>query len=379
MRAIAIDYTPAWEQSAGIGRYVRELTAALAMHDQENAYRLFVAGVTASDLPTSPAPNFKWKSTSLTPQWLARLWHRARIPVPVELFTGGIDLFHATDFVLPPTLPATRKLLTVHDLSFVRVPEAASPPLKAYLDVVVPRSVSRADHILADSDATKRDLIDLYQTPETKVSVLYSGVDERFQKVNDSRALEDVQAKLGLTGLKYLLSVGTVQPRKNYARNIEALAKLRAIGHDLHYAIAGGKGWLDDEMHRIIERTGMTGFVHLLGFVDDEDLPALYSGARMLVLASLYEGFGLPVLEAMACGTPVVTSDISSLPEVAGEAAILVDPYDVDAIVKAIAAIDTDVQLRARLTEAGFAQAARFSWRRSAAQLLDVYENMLEV
>ncbi len=378
MPAIAIDYTPAWEQTAGIGRYARELTAALALQDQAKTFRLFVAGTSLANLPPAPAANFTWQPTFLAPRWLARLWHRARFPLPVEVFTGRIDLFHATDFVLPPTLPTTRKLLTVHDLSFARVPETASPPLKAYLDAVVPRSVSHADHILADSEATKRDLVDLYRTPAKKVTVLYSGVDKRYRQINDTAVLESMRAKYGLSGVKYVLSVGTVQPRKNYARVIEALALLRASGQDLHYAIAGGKGWLDDEIHQAIERTGMNSFVHLLGFVADEDLPALYNGARLLVLPSLYEGFGFPVLEAMACGTPVITSEISSLPEVAGEAALLVDPYDVDAIAKAMVALDNDKALRARLAEAGFEQAARFSWERSAAQLNAIYDIMLK-
>jgi len=377
VHTIAIDYTPAWEQTAGIGRYARELTTALVSHDQANTYRLFVAGASSADLPASLAPNFIWKPTLATPRWLARLWHRARLPLPVDLFTGRIDLFHATDFVLPPTLPATRTLLTVHDLSFLRVPETASPPLKAYLDAVVPRSVSRADHILADSAATKRDLIDLYRAREAKITVLYSGVNKRYRRINDEAILEVMRAKYGLTGLEYVLSVGTVQPRKNYARVIEALAMLRAAGHDLHYAIAGGKGWLEDEIHPALDRTGMSPFVHLLGFVDDEDLPALYSGACMLVLPSLYEGFGLPLLEAMACGSPVITSNISSLPEVAGEAALLIDPYDVNAIFNAMAALDVDFTLRTRLTEAGYQQAEKFTWDRSAAQLLSIYENLL--
>ena len=377
MHRIALDYTPAWEQTGGIGRYVRELTAALAAHDQSNAYRLFVAGATKTDLPPQLAPNMSWKPTSVTPRWLARIWHRARIPLPVELITGPINLFHATDFVLPPTLAATRTLLTVHDLSFVRVPAAASPSLKVYLDAVVPRSVSRADHILADSAATKRDLFELYHTPADKVTVLYSGVDKRFTRVHDSDQLDAARAKFGLTGVDYILSVGTVQPRKNYSRVIQALAKLRSNGRDLHYAIAGGKGWLEDEIHDTLAKTGMTPYVHLLGFVHDDDLPALYSGARVSVLVSLYEGFGLPVLESMACGTPVITSNISSLPEVAGEAALLVDPYDESAIINAMAALDEDSTLRSNLIEAGTKQAAKFTWARSAAQLLAIYEDLL--
>lgn len=378
MQRIAIDYTAAFEQSGGIGRYVRELTAALAELDPANDYRLFVSGAAAGALPPAPA-GFQWRPTAISPRWLTRIWQRARLPLPVELFTGKIDLFHATDFVLPYTLGSTRTLLTVHDLSFVRVPEAASPPLKAYLDAVVPRSVERADHLLADSAATKEDLIDLYKTPADKITVLYSGVDRRFRRVSDRGALESTRAKYGLADRRYVLSVGTVQPRKNYSRVIRALAEARASGLDLRYAIAGGKGWLEAEMQHTIASTGMGDYVHLLGFVDDEDLPALYSGSRMLLMPSLYEGFGLPILEAMACGVPVIASNISSLPEVAGDAAILVDPNDTAALGDAMLAVETESTLREQLIQKGYRQAEKFSWRRSAAQLLSVYRSLLEV
>lgn len=378
MQRIAIDYTPAVEQRGGIGRYVRELTGALAELDRTYAYRLFVSGLAAGALPPAPAANFAWRPTAIAPRWLARIWQRARLPLPVELITGQVELFHATDFVLPFTMPATRTLLTVHDLSFVRVPEAASPPLKAYLDAVVPRSVARADHILADSIATKDDLVDVYKTPADKVTVLYSGVDNRFQRVSDRRMLESMRRKYGLADARYVLSVGTVQPRKNYSRVIRALARVRAAGLDLHYAIAGGQGWLEDEMQITIARTGMADYVHLLGHVADDDLPALYSDARMLLTPSLYEGFGLPVLEAMACGAPVITSNISSLPEVAGDAALLVDPSDVEEISAAMQAVETDASMREQLVQKGYRQAAAFTWQRSAAQLLSVYKRLLE-
>ena len=222
---VAIDYTAAIEQGGGIGRYVRELTAALALRDRRSDYRLFVGGAKRDSLPEAPGANFAWKPTQLSPRSLARIWHRARIPLPIEWFTGRIDLLHATDFTLPPTLPGTRTLLTVHDLSFLRAPEATNPALKRYLDAVVPRSVHRADHVLADSVATRLDLIALYDTPAEKITVLYSGVDRRFQPVSEPAA---TLCKYGLRDIKYALSVGTVQPRKNYSRvNPRAFAAAR--------------------------------------------------------------------------------------------------------------------------------------------------------
>jgi glycosyltransferase involved in cell wall biosynthesis len=374
---IAIDYTPAHEQGGGIGRYVRELVAALARQPNSDAYRLFVAGARTSQLPPLPSPAFTWHPTPLTPRWLARIWQRARLPLPVELFTGRVDLFHATDFVLPPTLPGTQTLLTVHDLSFVRVPETASPSLKAYLDVVVPRSVKAADHVLADSQATKDDLMALYGVASEKVTVLLSGVDVRFQRVEDHQQRAAVRERYKIPERPYLFSVGTVQPRKNYARLIQALAHLRAAGHDLDLVIAGGRGWLDDPIYAAIQEQNLIDHAHFIGFADDADLPALYSDAVCVALPSLYEGFGLPVLEAMACGTPVVTSNLSSLPEVAGDAALTIDPLNLDALVNALEQLLTDTALRERLIAAGYARAAQFTWDRSAAQLRDVYTILL--
>jgi glycosyltransferase involved in cell wall biosynthesis len=374
---IAIDYTPAYEQGGGIGRYVRELTSALARTDTNNQYRLFVSGATSAQLPPAPSQNFTWRPTQISPKWFARVWHRLRLPLPVEAFTGNIDLYHATDFVLPPTRPNTKTLLTVHDLSFVRVPDTAAPSLRAYLNQVVPRSVAKAHHILADSQATKDDLIDLYNTPADKITVLLSGVDPQFMPIDAPQIQATVREKYKLANHKYLLSVGTVQPRKNYSRIIRALATLRNQGHDVHYAIAGGQGWLEDEMYQTIEETGLADYVHLLGFVDDEDLPTLYSAAECLVITSLYEGFGLPILEAMACGTPVVTSNLSSLPEVAGDASILVDPMDTPAIHNAINTILTDSTQRDQLVHAGFRQVQDFTWDKSAQHLKAIYESLL--
>ena len=369
MNRVAIDYTPAYEQGGGIGRYVRELVAALARQPAQFDYRLFVSG--ARRLPSAPGTNFTWKPTRLSPRTLARVWQRARLPLPVEWFTGAVDLYHATDFVLPPT--RARSLLTVHDLSFVRVPEAASPHLKAYLDVVVPRSVHRADHILADSQATKDDLIALYDTPAEKITVLLCGVDARFHHVDDPA----IREKYKIPPRPYIFSVGTVQPRKNYARLIQALAALRSRAYDVDLVIAGGRGWLEDPIHAAIRDTNMEDHIHLIGFADDADLPALYSAALITAVPSLYEGFGIPVLESMACGTPVVTSNVSSLPEVAGDAALTVDPTDLDAIGDALQRIIDDGALRADLSARGMSRAREFTWARSVQQLQQIYARMI--
>lgn len=372
---IAIDYTAALEQGGGIGRYVRELVCALAQQDGSTDYRLFVAGRRLGDLPSPPGPNFRWCPTRLSSEWLARIWHRARLPIPIEHWVGPVALVHAPDFTLPSVRKGTRTLLTVHDLSFVRAPEGATPALRAYLNRVVPRSVARADHVLADSEATRQDLIALYHTPPEKVSVLYSGVEERFAPVTDEARLRAVRARYGLGDGPFILSVGTVQPRKNYARLIEAFRRLDAP--DLHLVIAGGRGWLDDPLYAQVEALRLQGRVHFIGFVGDDDLPALYSAASVFAFPSLYEGFGLPPLEAMACGVPVVASRASSLPEVVGEAGLLVDPYDIDALAEALARALSDETLRRTLIARGGEQAKKFSWAAAARQLLGHYRALL--
>lgn len=372
---IGIDYTPAYEQGGGIGRYVRELVAALAAHDSAQAYHLFVAGARRNRLPPAPAPNLHYCATRLSPLTLARLWHRARIPLPVEFFVGKVRLFHATDFVLPPTLPRTRTLLTVHDLSFARSPDSAAPRLKAYLEAVVPRSARRADHILADSAATKADLIALYGIPEAKIIVLYSGVSEAFKPIHDSALQSAVRAKYGIGESPYVLSVGTVQPRKNYERLMQAFAALPSRWADLKLVIVGGRGWLDSPIYAQARALGER--VIFTGFADESDLPALYSSALCLAFPSLYEGFGLPVLEGMACGVPVLTSNVSSLPEVAGDAALMIDPHSVEAIrAGLITLLEEDSAERAARIERGYAQAKRFTWGAAAQQLKALYERL---
>lgn len=373
---IAIDYTPAYEQGAGIGRLVRDLVTSLALSDYVTDYRLFVSGATREQLPEPPGANFQWRQTAISPKWLARLWYRVRLPLPIETLIGQIDLYHATDFVLPPTYKDTKSIVTVHDLSFVRVPETASPRLKRYLDQVVPHSVHRATHVLADSEATRQDLIELYDLAPEKVTTLLSGVDPRFRPVH-SPTREQLNWKYHLPEKPYIFSVGTVQPRKNYSRLIEAIALLRERDYDLALVIAGGHGWLGNPIYETIKATNMTDSVHLIGFADDADLPALYTYAACTAYVSLYEGFGFPILESMACGTPVVTSKVSSLPEVAGDAALMIDPYNIEEIAYAIQRILDNATLKNTLIKAGLVQAKQFTWENAANRLMAVYDQVL--
>jgi len=365
---IAIDYTAAVRQGAGIGRYTRGLVRALAEIDQQNDYVLFSAG---RDRQGGWPANFRLRPLPLTDRHLSILWQRLRLPLPIELVTGRVDILHSPDFVLPPTL-ARRKVLTVHDLSFMRYPECSSPPLLEYLLRSVPRSVAHADLILADSQSTRRDLLELLNVPPERVVVLYAGVEPRYAP-QEPAAVQAVARRYGLAR-PFILGLGTLQPRKNYVRLIRAYHLLRQR-HDVPHqlVIGGGRGWLYEDIDATIAELGLEEKVRLVGFVDDADLPALYAAADLFAFPSLYEGFGIPVLEAMGCGTPVVTADNSSLPEVAGDAAMLVDALDVEALADALWRLIDDGALRQILVQRGQQQVQRFTWRAAAEQLLGAY------
>jgi len=391
---IGIDITSAVRQGAGIGRFTRELIRALLAlgATRDPTARKYVLFAATGGLPRSitqprldnvlqPAldgqvPFEICNLKFLSDDWLHRLWHRARLPIPIEAAIGRVDLFHEPDFVLPPTLPGTPTLLTVHDLTFVRDPDSALPQLRRYLNRVVPRSVQRATRVLADSQATRNDLAELYHTPPDKVTVLYGGVEARFAPVRAPDKLEAVRAKYKLGSEPFILGLGTIQPRKNYKRLVQAFSSLKSQISNLKLVIVGGKGWLYEDIFAEVTRQGLEGRLVFPGFADDDDLPAIYSAASVLAYPSTYEGFGLPLLEAMACGTPVVTSTTSSMPELAGDAALLVEPTDVDALTRALARAHQDAALRDTLIARGFEQIRKFTWEQAAAQLLAIYESL---
>lgn len=384
MARITIDYTPAIHQSAGIGRLTREVVRALLQLDAPHHFRLFcmgrpgAPGIAELSRLVASAPRASLAVTPLNDRWLYRLWHRARLPVTVEMFSGQSDLYHATDFVLPPVMPGKRTVLTVHDLTFERAPDAAPPQLLRFLRRVVPRSVRRATHLIADSQATAHDLRALYDAPPERITVIYSGVDARFcPRDAPSPALDTVRRKYALGDTPFMLTVGTLQPRKNHLTLVRAFASVARRLPDLQLVIAGGKGWMYDDVTAEVARLNLNDRVRFIGFVDDDDLPDLYRAAQVFAFPSLYEGFGLPPLEAMACGVPVVASNASSLPEVVGDVGLLVDPLDVDGLAEALTQAVADDAWRAQAIPRGLARARQFTWTRAAEQLLAVYGAIL--
>jgi glycosyltransferase involved in cell wall biosynthesis len=375
---IAIDYSAAVNQRAGVGRLVRNQVLALAEVDRANDYTLVYARPNNGAVGQFPrASNFARKEVRLRERWLAVLWHRAQVPLPADWLSGPIDLFHSPDFVLPP-LRHARGILTVHDLAFLMRPECADDRLRAYLEEVVPRSVRRADYIIADSENTRNDLVVLLGVPPSAISVVPGGVEERFAPVTDPRLLAEARRRLGVGEAPFILAVGVLEPRKNLNRLMDAFAILKSRGRvpDLKLVLAGGQGWLVDGIMAHHEESGVRNEILLPGFVADDLLPAIYSAARVFAFPSLYEGFGLPILEAMACETPVVASRASCLPEVAEGAAVLVDPDSAEELADALYQALSDEDVRADLSMKGRARAAVYTWRRAAEQLLDVYQRV---
>jgi glycosyltransferase involved in cell wall biosynthesis len=371
---IMIDYTPAVHQRAGIGRYTRGLVQALGEMESPHRFTLFVLGKPPADcVPKRLPPAFQLRTVPLTDRWATVMWYRLNLPLPVDLLSGRADLFHGPSFTLPPSwMP---RLLTVHDLSFLRYPQGAHPPLLAWLRRAVPRSLARARHVLADSESTRRDLIELLNVPAGRITVIGAGVDDHFRRIEDPGQLAAVRNRYRLPG-RFVLGLSTLEPRKNFTGLIAAFNQLagQPPHADLHLVIAGGRGWNYAPVFEAADASPFRERIHFPGYVAEADLPTLYSLAGVFAFPSHYEGFGIPVLEAMACGTPVVCADNSSLPEVAGDAALLVRADDTPGIAAAIDRTLRDASLREQLIRRGQAQARRFTWPDAARRLLAVYE-----
>lgn len=379
MARIGIDVTSALTQGGGIGRYTREIVRALTELSRTHQLTLFSAKPPAQTPVPNPLPiadNITHTPAPVDEHWLYRVWYRARLPIPVQAVTGKLDLFHSPDFVLPPTSGNIPTLLTVHDLSFVKYAEVYPPKLVNYLNRVVPWSVKRATHVVVDSAETARDLKDLYNTPDSKITILYAGVSDHFHPITREKTIQATRTKYHLGQKPYILSVGTVQPRKNYEMLIHAFAQI-APDWPHNLVIAGGKGWLMDEMDTLISNLQLQNRVKITGFVDDADLPALYSDATLFAFPSLYEGFGLPILEAMACGAPVLSSDASCLPEVVGDAGIMLPPHDPTEWSIHMHKLLLDAPRRAKLVGTGILQSQKFTWWNTATQLTHIYEGLL--
>jgi alpha-1,3-rhamnosyl/mannosyltransferase len=379
---VALDGQPLLTPLAGVGHYTRQLIHALARVGPSHHYYVVaprpLRALTRRRVPLVefPEPNVE----PLIPGWWATMRARVerRLGRNPEMSRGADppgDVFHATNHIFPFRLRTARTVLTIHDLTLLLFPEWHPADRLAMMGRALAPSAARADRIVTPSQFTRNDLLELLPVAPERVEVIPEGVDRMFTPQPEA----DVATRLAPLGLRagdYLLFLGTIEPRKNLTRLLQAV---EAAGPEIGpLVLAGGRGWNNAGIRDAIGRLARAGRVRDLGYVPDDLRLPLFAGARAFVYPSLYEGFGLPPLEAMACGTPVLTSNVSALPEVMGDAALFVDPEDVSELAAALTRIWHDDALRADLRARGLARAGHFSWDRTARLTLDVYRRVLE-
>jgi glycosyltransferase involved in cell wall biosynthesis len=370
--SIYVDVSAAVHAKAGIGRYAGSLARALEAR-APGRFALFYNRTPGSQPPEGLAGLPARTVAAGYKPWRMAVWLGQVARIGFNRLVPDAELFHATEHLLPP-LRGVPTVLTVHDMIFRLFPEHQKPLNYWYLNATMPLYCRRAGAIVTVSEASKRDIVKHYGLPPERVTVIYEAASPEFAPVNPV-AVEEAQRRYGLPE-RFLLHVGTIEPRKNLTRLVEALQGLREGGLRIPLVVTSARGWLYDDFFRRLEELDVRDAVHFTGYVPAADLPLLYNAATVVVTPSVYEGFGLPVLEAMACGTPVVSADTSSLPEVGGQAALYFDPYDVEAMAATIRKVWSDADLRVALRERGLAQAARFSWDRAARETLAVYEQL---
>lgn len=353
----AISATP-----TGTETYSRELVHALLALDRSNDYCLYTrTRASEGNLTRSPR-------VQIRPIPLPRLWTHVRLSW--EMLRHPPDLLFVPAHVLPLVHPR-RSVVTVHDLGHLHFRQAHPAAQRMYHTWAARWNARAAARVLADSEATRDDLVRFCGIAESKIRVVYPAYDAAiYRQVQNSEKIKRVTNQFRIER-DYVLAVGTVHPRKNYARLIQAFSRIKDF--NLQLVIVGKRGWLYESIYEQVTKLGLQTRVLFLAYVPIEDMPALVSGARVLAFPSLHEGFGMPVLEAQACGTPVVCSMTSSLPEVAGDGALFVDPYDVDALAAAIERVMTDSALRDKIINNGFRNIKRFSWDASARAVLDIF------
>jgi len=365
---IGIDARLTHYRRAGISRYTRQLIEALSRLDAEDDQFVVLESI-RSRKDIIEHPRFTVRHV-LTP-----CHHRLeQLTLPLELAPLGLDVLHSPDFI-PPFRAKARSVITIHDLNFLLYPHFLTKHSAAYYGQI-DDAVRHADAIIAVSHATKRDVIQLLGAPDHKITVIYEAASPVFRRLNDGDLVQRVRGRFGIRG-DFVLFVSTIEPRKNVPNLLRAFRQLLDdYNADVELVLAGEKGWLYEEVFDLTRRLNLQNRVLFLGRVSTKELVWLYNTARALVAPSIYEGFGLTPLEAMACGTPVLVSNVSSLPEVVADAGLKADPTDIDDLAVGMWRILSDEELRNTLIEKGYKRARFFSWDKAARETLAVYKSL---
>jgi glycosyltransferase involved in cell wall biosynthesis len=381
-RKIALDARRLNGLKRGVGQYVSQLATFLPRLAPEYEYLLLVdRSLGVGCVPAGCREVLVGRAFTTDSQSVSGIWSKLRsyywmnYLVPQALRREQADLFHATNFAVPVRSPCPC-VVTIHDLIYARAPGAFEPLYERYLAWAVPAAISRARHVIVDSAATKDDLVEVVRADPALVTISHLGVGDEYH-VPDASEVGRARQKLVLPQ-RFVLHVGAIERRKNLETLLAAAAPLLGAGLIDEVVLAGEEGHGADSVRHVAIDLGIQSRVRYLGYVSQDLLPVLYSLAQVLCLASIYEGFGMPVLEAMACGTPVVTSNVSSLPEVAGDAALTVTPGNIGGLRHALERLLTDSRLRSEMTQRGLARARSFSWERTAAGHLGVYRRILD-
>lgn len=375
---IGIDIRPMLSEGTGVGSYTLNLVKNLGALDTKNKYILFSNSFKdrvrfeSLGLP----PNFELKDYRIPNRILRMLWNRFSFP-PVEVFIKEADIFHSPHSI-PIPIRKAKLIVTIHDLFFLKYPEMVGKDVREDHKKILKGYVPKIKRIITVSYHSKKDIIELLNINPEIVDVIYEGVDSIFRVINDRPSLEKIRERYKLPQ-EFILFVGTIEPRKNPNTLLEAIALLREKGlKNLILVMVGPMGWKSDETLRLVSMKGLGDCVRHIGYIPHEDIPFMYNAAKLLVYTSLYEGFGLPPLEAMACGIPVIASNLSSMPEILGDAALLVNPYDPYEIAGSIERVLYNESLRNSLVEKGLKKAKLYSWVDTARNILKVYQEVSE-
>jgi len=372
MKNIALELQPCVKQRSGIGVYTYEIAKRLKNDDELNYYGTIFnfLGKTdiANDLKEVP---FKILINKLMPYGVyRRIW--SFIPLSYNrIFNKNSEVYHFFNFIVPPNIKGT-VITTIHDMAYKKFPGTLDPKNLKRLEKSIDYSVQRSNYIITISESSKKDILEEFDIPESKILIVSPSYSIKPSNLN----IEDINCKYDINS-SYILYVGNLEPRKNIPRLIEAFAELKKLPSFNHkLVIAGGKGWMYNEIFEIIDKLNISSDIVFTGFVSDSEKTALYKYADLFVFPSLYEGFGIPILESMAMGTPVVCSDSSSMPEAGGDAAFYVDPLDVESIANGIKTVISDNDLRQSMINKGYEQIKKFSWDESVRKLKELYKSL---